>query len=184
MKRALLLAAFTAAACSNTVILGSGQFVAPTGLAVVPAADRDLIFVAGTGRDGLRALEICEGINSDDNVTNTCPEDLQFVPGPIRVFPANVETNDRPLQLAGAWLNLPVPALPDGGPAPVTPQGVVLVVGANKSVRFVDAKNLLDATAGDAGLTEPLTRPTSWRTTSTIQTTTRSSPPPPSTPSW
>jgi len=159
MKRALLLAAFTAAACSNTVILGSGQFVAPTGLAVVPAADRDLIFVAGTGRDGLRALEICEGINSDDNVTNTCPEDLQFVPGPIRVFPANVETNDRPLQLAGAWLNLPVPALPDGGPAPVTPQGVVLVVGANKSVRFVDAKNLLDATAGDAGLTEPLTLP-------------------------
>jgi hypothetical protein len=159
MKRALLAAALVTAACNNnTILIGSGQFIAPTGLAVVPAADRDLLFVAGTGRDGLRALEICEDFDSNGNPVSTCPEDLQFVPGPIRVFPANVETGDRPLRLAGAWLTLGADAgTADAGPAADagtadagsagggTRQGVVLVVGADKTVRLVDSKNLLDA---------------------------------------
>jgi hypothetical protein len=143
MKRALLFLLVLAAACGNSnTIVGSGQFSAPTALAAVPANDRDLIFVAGTGRDGLRALELCEFIDGNGNVDSTCPEDLQFVPGPIRVFPANVETFDRPLRIAGAWLTSDAgPAAVDGG----TRQGVVLVVGADKTVRFVDAENLLSA---------------------------------------
>jgi predicted small secreted protein len=145
MKHPLVLAALVLAACSsNNTVIGSGQFVAPTGLAVVPAADRDLIFVAGTGRDGLRALEICEKVDSNGNVFTNCNEDLQFVPGPIRVFPANVETDNRPVRLAGAWLDGPAP----GGAPGTTPQGAVLVVGADKTVRIVDAQNLLDAEQG------------------------------------
>src|ERR1700712_3557792 len=105
MKRAFLVVAVLIAACgNNNTLAGSGQFSAPSGLASVPAGERALIFVAGTGRDGLRALELCEGVDSDGNIVSTCPEDLQFVPGPIRVFPANIETSNRPVQLAGAWL--------------------------------------------------------------------------------
>ena len=143
MKRALLALLLVTAACGSTNnTVGSGQFSAPSGLAVVPAADRDLLFVAGTGRDGLRALEICEFVDNDGNLQPSCPEDLQFVPGPIRVFPANIETDNRPVKLAGAWLTSDAgTAALDGG----TRQGVVLAVGADKTVRIVDAKGVLDA---------------------------------------
>jgi hypothetical protein len=169
MKRGLLVMTALAFACgNNNNIVGSGQFSAPTALAVVPAADRDLIFVAGTGRDGLRALEICEFVDGDGNLQASCPEDLQFVPGPIRVFPANIETFDRPLHLAGVWLTDAGPAADadagtsDAGTAAAadggTRQGVVLVAGADKSVRFVDAKNLLDA-VNTGQLAAPLSLP-------------------------
>jgi hypothetical protein len=157
MKRAILVMAATSAfACgSNNGVVGSGQFSGPTALAVVPAADRDLVFVAGTGRDGLRALEICEFVDNDGNLGASCPEDLQFVPGPIRVFPANVETFNRPVHLAGVWLT----DGPDGGTVDAADggsrQGAVLAVGADDHVRLVDAKNLL-AAANTGQLAAPL----------------------------
>jgi hypothetical protein len=156
MKRALLAAAaLTLAACgSNTANIGSGQFISPTGLTVAKGADRDVIFVAGTGRNGLRALQVCEQIDNSGNITANCDSNLQFVPGPIRVFPANVETNNRPLRLAGVRLtqNGPPPdagfslggtfpaALPDAGDL-----SAVLVVGADETMRVVDTQNLLDS---------------------------------------
>jgi hypothetical protein len=162
MKRALLAAAALAsAACgSNNINVGSGQFLAPTGLAEVPATDRQLIFVAGTGRDGLRALQICEAQDSSGNVVVTCDSNLQFVPGPIRVFPANVETGNRPLRLAGVHLGV----AQDGGFASDgTPLdggepidfGAAAVVGADQTMRIVDAQALLNAVASpgaDAGV--------------------------------
>jgi hypothetical protein len=158
MKRAILIVAVIAAACnSNNIIVGSGQFVAPTGLAVLPAPDRDLVFVSGTGRDGLRALQVCEGTDSDGNLVRTCTEDQQFVPGPVRVFPANIETGNRPLRLAGAWLSGP-PLADAGTPGAATPQGVVLVAGADNTVRMVDSQNVLDAVQTGV-VSEPLSLP-------------------------
>ena len=62
MNRALLLLPLLAIACStNASTVGVGQFNAPTGLAATGAGDRDVMFIANTGRDGLRALQLCNG---------------------------------------------------------------------------------------------------------------------------
>jgi hypothetical protein len=207
MKRALLAAVALVACGSNPITIGSGQFIAPTGLAWVSLADRDLVFVAGTGRDGLRALQVCEGVDSDFNLVATCLNDQQFIPGPVRVFPANIETNNRPLRLAGVHLFKPVPAgadggigdagvsdagpgdagvadagpgdagvvdagpgdagvvdagagdagVPPGGDASRTQTGVILVVGADETVRVVDAQNIFDAANGGVQASQPRT---------------------------
>ncbi|MCA1828110.1 MAG: hypothetical protein ABR567_16745 [Myxococcales bacterium] len=160
MIRALFIAALAAAlACNSTqTVFAGGQFVSPTGLAVTTAADRDILFVANQGQDNLRALQLCNrALFPDGGVdpADTCPrnEDQQFLPGKIRVFPANIETRDRPLHLAGARL-----LQADGGAT-----GAVLAVGADTNVRVVDARNLVDATHGraDAGavMTVPLGGP-------------------------
>jgi hypothetical protein len=145
MNRLFFLAAAAAAfsACSSTPSTAqSGSLVGPTGLAVTAAGDRDLLFIASTGTEQLRALQMCTRPNLPDGGTdpaNTCPpaEDLQFLPGPMRLFPASIETGDRPLRLAGARLDLP-----DGGGAG---GGVVLVAGADDALRIVDARNLVQA---------------------------------------
>jgi hypothetical protein len=153
LKRALLCAAILSAACGNSnQQLGSGQFVAPTGLGISSARDRDVVFVAGTGRDGLRALQICYTDPTTGQVAPSCASsDLQFLPGPIRVFPANIETDDRPLRLAGARLTSTVPS--DGGVGVTSNAGIVLVVGADKSVKVVDVQNIVNAP--DTGTANP-----------------------------
>jgi hypothetical protein len=143
MMQRLVLAAGAAAllaACGSTPQTPqSGSLIGPTGLAVTAAGDRDLLFVASTGSEQLRALQMCTVPNLPDggtDPTNTCPptEDLQFLPGPVRLFPASIETGDRPLRLAGARLDLP-----DGGAG----GGVVLAAGADDTLRIVDARNLV-----------------------------------------
>ena len=96
LKRLLAAAAVAAlAACSNTTTpVATGEFAAPSGLAVTSGGDRDLLFIANEGHDNLRALQLCtsDGGTFADGGKDTCPpqENLQFVPAPIRVFPAVV----------------------------------------------------------------------------------------------
>ena len=158
MKRLLLLALCAAACSSTTLPVATGNFIGPVGLAATSAGDRDLLFITSTGSDELRALQICNTPPLADggvDPANTCPsnEDFQFVPGPIRVFAATVQTGDRPLRLAGARL-----LRPDN-----TKAGVALAVGADDTVRVVDALNLVEAmnhkAAAKAALTLPVDAP-------------------------
>jgi hypothetical protein len=160
MKRALFAAALAFAACNNNnEIAGSGQFVGPTGLGITSVRDRDIVFVANTGRDGLRALQLCYVNDTQDDVAPSCSgNDLQFVPGPIRVFPANIETNnDHPVHLAGVRLSAAGVA-PDAGNGVGNHAGVVLVVGADKNLLIVDAQNIVDAVNG-VPVTTPIQYP-------------------------
>jgi len=138
MKQALLSALLVTAACNTTVTpTAIGEFTSPTGMAATGAGDRDVLFMANTGRDGLRALQICTALPPTDGGVDPCPanENLQFVPAPIRVFPATVETGNRPLRVAGVRMK----HLDQSG------AGVALVVGADSTVAVVDARALVDA---------------------------------------
>ena len=155
MKRLLVLALAIAACGSNARPVATGEFAAPSGLAITSGGDRDLLFIANEGRDNLRALQIClspldGGTPLPDGgaAVDSCPkaENLQFVPAPIRVFPATIETGDRPRRLAGVRLSRP-----DGSPT-----GVVLAVGADDQLRVIDARNLVESahhTVLDGGVT-------------------------------
>ncbi|TMB12357.1 MAG: hypothetical protein E6J65_26055 [Deltaproteobacteria bacterium] len=160
MNRALLLLSLLAIACtSNATTVAAGQFTAPTGLAATGAGDRDVLFIADTGRDGLRALQLCNGpllLDGGIDPADTCPsgEDRQFVPAPIRVFPASIETGDRPMRIAGVRLSRA-----DGGSA-----GVALVTGsqtppdagsAGSSLAIVDARSLIE-TQSSGGVPRPV----------------------------
>lgn len=141
MKQALLSALLVMAACNTTTTpTAIGEFTSPTGMAATGAGDRDVLFIANTGRDSLRALQICNAPQPTDggvNPTDTCPakENLQFVPAPIRVFPATIETGSRPLRVAGVRLER----------ADRSAAGVALVAGADSTVAVVDARTLVDA---------------------------------------
>jgi hypothetical protein len=150
MNRALLLLPLLAIACStNPSTVGAGQFNAPTGLAATGAGDRDVMFIANTGRDGLRALQLCNGprlLDGGIDPADTCPasQDRQFVPAPIRVFPATIETGERPVRIAGVRLSRA-----DGSSA-----GVALVAGSqsapdagpgSSTLAIVDARSLIES---------------------------------------
>jgi len=145
MGRCLIGAALLAAACNSTPLTaGSGELNSPTGIAATNAGDRDLVFIANTGRDGLRALQLCNRAllsNGAKAPGDTCPENenFQFIPSPIRVFPAAIDTGEHPLRVAGARLQR---LLPDGTTAGA---GVALAVGVGNQVAVVDARSLLDA---------------------------------------
>ena len=151
-------AALAEAGCNSTTTpVAAGQLNGVSGIAATSGGDRDLLFLANAGGDELRALNICtaaDGGVRDQN--DPCPlaEDFQFVPAPIRLFPASIQTNDRPVRLAGARLTW------SGGNT-----GAVLVAGAESALRVVDAKNIVDqedrgAAALDAGII-PLAAPAS-----------------------
>ncbi len=135
MRGALVCAAMLAAACGSSLITtATGEFSSPSGAAATAAGDRDLLFIANAGQDSLRALQICNHpLRTDGGVdpADPCPaaDNLQFVPAPIRVFAASVETGNRPLRVAGARLTRS-----DGIPA-----GVALSVGVDSTVAIVDA---------------------------------------------
>jgi len=149
MKRLSTCAALmVAAACGSTPITtATGEFSAPTGMGATSAGDRDILFIANSGQDSLRALQLCNHpLLTDGGVdpADTCPtnENFQFVPAPIRVFPVNVETGNRPLRVAGARLTRT-----DG-----IPGGVALSVGANSKVAIVDAYSLVPHADGGVSL--------------------------------
>jgi hypothetical protein len=141
VKRALFLVGAALAACSSTPISSSfGNFAGPSGLAVAQAGDRDLLFITSTATDELRVLQMCTApFLADGGVdpANTCPtkEDFQFLPGPLRLFPATVPAGDRPVRVAGTRL-----LRPDGSKS-----GVALVAGADSALAVVDARNLVEA---------------------------------------
>lgn len=155
MTRAILPAALMLAACgSTTASVPSGQLSAPAGMAAVSAGDRDLLFIANSGRDGLVAIQLCNRALIDGGVdpADTCSpkENTQYVPGPIRVLAGTIETSERNARIAGARLTQ---AAPDGGTAV---NGEVFTVGADQNLRVVDARFLIDAqeqrvSAADAG---------------------------------
>src|SRR3989442_14246902 len=87
---------------------------------------------------------------------NPCPsgEDRQFVPAPIRVFPASIETGHRPMAIAGVGRSRA-----DGGAA-----GVALVTGSQtppdagsggSSLAIVDARSLIE-TQSSGGVPRPV----------------------------
>jgi len=139
VKRLVRLAPLAAAlACgSNPSIVPSGDFSGPTGLAIAPLPDRDLLFVANQGANELRAITLC---NSAPGVPTTCSsgEDQQFLPAPIRVFAGSIVAGERPLRLAGARLQ-------DGTGDAAPAHGAVLVAGSEPELRVVDAANILAA---------------------------------------
>jgi len=147
MRASLLIAAVAVVACtSNPLNVATGEFTAPTGLAATAAGDRDLLFIANTGGDSLRALQLCSApllLDGGVDPADSCPQSAhgQFVPAPIRLFPASIETGDRPLRVAGVRLTQS-----DGGAA-----GVALVAGAGSSLAVVDGRSLVDTqTTGTA----------------------------------
>jgi hypothetical protein len=152
VKRSLLIAPLLALACgSNNPPTAIGEFSAPFGVAATGAGDRDLLFIANSGRDGLRALELCSHallLDGGVDPADTCPsnENGQFVPAPIRLFPATIETGDRPVRVAGVRLSRA-----DGSAA-----GVALVVGADSTVAVVDARTLLEAQNEGAPAPQPV----------------------------
>jgi hypothetical protein len=145
-------AALLAVACNSTPLnAGSGELTSPTGAAATGAGDRDLVFIANTGRDGLRALQLCNHAllsNGSKAPGDTCPEgeNAQFIPSPIRVFPAAIDTGEHPLRVAGARLQRA-----DGSGA-----GVALAVGVNNQVAVVDARSLLDAQQNPGTSPQPI----------------------------
>src|SRR5207237_4538660 len=134
-SRSLLGAALLASGCSSTTApTPIGEFTSPTGITSTSAGDRDLVFIANTARDGLRALQLCKtALLADGGVdpADTCPakEHIQFIPGPIRVFAATIETENRPVRLAGARL------IWTGAAADAGNLGVALAVGADDTMR-------------------------------------------------
>ncbi|HEY6808422.1 MAG TPA: hypothetical protein VI160_06505, partial [Gemmatimonadales bacterium] len=148
MRRLPMAAALLAAACSSTPITtATGEFTAPSGAAATAAGDRDVLFIANSGQDSLRALQICNHkllVDGGVDPADPCPanQNFQFVPAPIRVFPVNVETGNQPLHVAGARLTRS-----DGIPA-----GVALSVGADSTVAIVDAYGLVQRADGGVPL--------------------------------
>lgn len=136
MKHIALPGLLALVACgSNPSVIPAGDFSGPSGLAVAPLRDRDLLFVANQGSDELRAMTLC---TAPAGPSNTCSpnEDLQFLPAPLRLFAGSiVQVGERPLRLAGA------PLLASDN----TPHGAVLVVGSDPAVHVVDAANLFAA---------------------------------------
>ena len=136
MKRTGLLALLSAAlACgSNPSLIPAGDFSGPSGLAMAPLPDRDLLFVANQGSNELRAVTFC---NAPPGATTTCSsnEDGRFLPAPVRVFAGSIGAGERPLRLAAARI-LDAQSLP---------HGAVLVIGSDRTLRVIDAANILAA---------------------------------------
>ena len=170
----LALAVAAGGACNNTPPLSTGgDFVAPTGLAIASAADRDFLFIANAGASDLKILNICntptDGGSTQGNTTCPVGQDFRFVPGPIRVFPASVPVGTRPIRLAGLRLLAPgfgadggsldggvQGTLSDGGPTPIF-GGAALVAGAEPALYVVDTNTILDT---EFGVAKTLARPT------------------------
>ena len=166
---AVALAVAVSPACSSTTLPPtSGDFYSPGGLAIAPARDRDILVIASTGSDELRAITICNTPTLPDGgapVTTCLPnDDFQFLPGPIRVFPGSFPVGNRPVRVAslnmktdagavsGAVLVAGVATLFDGG------------AGAQPALKMVDTVDLVDAVqktittikkADDIGLDAP-----------------------------
>ena len=139
--RAILLLASAAVVACNSAVANSalGEFSAPTGASATGAGDRDVLFIANSGRDGLRALQLCNTAllpNGNLSPADTCPTNVngQFIPAPIRVFAATIETGHRPIRVAGVRLNRT-----DGSAA-----GVALAAGVDATVAVVDARSLVE----------------------------------------
>lgn len=157
---ALIVAIAASGACANQPLnVSQNDFVAPSGLTITSARDRDLLFIASSGGDELRALNLCTTPTADGGgyaYKNTCPanEDFHFVPGPIRVFSGGIETADRPTRLAS--VRLCMGDCSDGGPG--LHGGAVLVSGstvdsppagvdggaAGSELRMIDPSNVVD----------------------------------------
>jgi hypothetical protein len=152
VKHALIAFALLTACGTSLTPVATGEFEGPSGLAFTSAGDRDLLFVANQGRDDLRALQLCTALLGflPDGGPDPCnPVDQQFLPAPIRVFPATIETGGRPRRLAGVRLTRP-----DGSNT-----GVMLAAGADDFLRMVDARNLLEASNNTAAIRPVLETP-------------------------
>ena len=95
MKHIALVGLLALVACgSNPSVIPAGDFSGPSGLAVAPLRDRDLLFVANQGSDELRAMTLC---TAPAGAPTTCPdrEDQQLLPAPIRLVPGSIAAGKR-----------------------------------------------------------------------------------------
>lgn len=124
----------TLACGSNPSVIPAGDFSGPSGLAIAPLADRDLLFVANQGSNELRAIMLC---TAAAGAPTTCSQqdDQHFLPAPIRLFPGSISVDKRPLRLAGA------PVTDASG----VPHGAVLVAGSDNMLRVLDATSIFNA---------------------------------------
>ena len=116
-------------------MIPAGDFSGPTGLAVAPLPDRDLLFIANQGSNELRAFTLC---TAPDAPSNTCSskEDQKFLPARVRLFPGSIiDVGERPLRLAGA------PLLTADNPS--VAHGAILVVGSDRTLRVIDAAKIV-----------------------------------------
>ncbi|HYS09201.1 MAG TPA: hypothetical protein VEP66_10665 [Myxococcales bacterium] len=140
MRLGLALLVLLAACNTTNPNTAIGEFSSPTGIGATGAGDRDLVFIANSGRDSVRALQLCNRallLDGGVDPADTCPSAIngQFIPAPVRVFAAAIETGDRPVRVAGVRLGQP-----DGGAS-----GVALVAGAANSVAMVDGLSLVQS---------------------------------------
>jgi hypothetical protein len=147
-RLSVLLATSTLAlACgTNLGITATGEFTGPIALAVTSAADRDLLFIASEGTSDVRALQMCtvpHDSNGNRAKDDTCPseEDFQFLPAPIRVFPASINVSEHPTRMAGARL-----CVSDGSatcPAAALVGGAAIVTSSDSRIAILDARYLV-----------------------------------------
>jgi len=128
---------------SNPSVIPAGDFSGPSGLAIAPLPDRDLLFIANQGSNELRAVTLC---TAPAGVASPCSpqEDQQLLPAPIRLFPGSILAGERPLRIAGAPLKTADGVL----------HGAVLVAGLDaipgvlprqNALRVLDAADLFAA---------------------------------------
>jgi hypothetical protein len=153
IDRAILLLALPAVLACNSTVPNSalGEFSAPAGASATGAGDRDVLFIANSGRDGLRALQLCNApllANGAVSPADTCPTNVngQFIPAPIRVFAATIETGHRPIRVAGVRLKR----------ADNSAAGVALAAGSDSTVAVVDARSLVETQFTPGAVPKPI----------------------------
>ena len=161
--------------CTTTnTITTQVDFYGPSGLTVAPAKDRDLLFIASTGGDDLRAISICNTPVPDGgsvaDTTCTDLEDFHFLPGPIRLFPGSFPVGNRPVRLASVNLRdadggvvggvlvagVAAQVSVDGGISATADAGTLEALPA---LMLVDSVNVLAATRREATIKVPIAIP-------------------------
>jgi hypothetical protein len=158
--------------CTTTnTITTQVDFYGPSGLTIAPAKDRDLLFIASTGGDDLRAISICNTPVPDGGTVadTTCTdlEDFHFLPGPIRLFPGSFPVGNRPVRLASVNLRdaeggvvggvlvagVAAQVSVDGGISATADAGTLAALPA---LLLVDSVNVLAATRREATIKVPI----------------------------
>ncbi len=122
LKSLLLAAALVS--CSSPASTPLAQLTQPIGLATTVSSGGPLLFVASSGGDEVKVLDLTT---------------LRFLPSPMQLFPGSLLTGVRPTRLAGLNLVIGTPSTPSGAVlAAGTRAGLVLIDAADATHPFVE----------------------------------------------